>query len=289
MALGETKAASAYGITEGKVLVNGVAYSIKQGKTLVNGVAYDIGGEIEAPTQGELWADAVSLAVDGINSSRTSYLYLKLDDDDEVSVSGEEVFMFAFFNGGMAVYCATRMPSATGGYGLSGMELIYNIPGDTTPGATLDTEGKIWLTSSINTTDLAQVYGATLLAVKFPSYSKEQVAAAFANLNIDQVRVSTTSYVYSRAGRNLRTTGYCSQYYSAFVNCEVMFAAALKDVKVYTAGLGNSYDTLTATFQANSTAILSSVYGSYGSEYSVVIGTKGTPYGASLIGLKEEA
>lgn len=33
-------------ITEGKVLVNGVAYSIKQGKTLVNGVAYDIGGNI---------------------------------------------------------------------------------------------------------------------------------------------------------------------------------------------------------------------------------------------------
>lgn len=30
-------------ITEGKVLVNGVAHSIKQGKTLANGVAYDIG------------------------------------------------------------------------------------------------------------------------------------------------------------------------------------------------------------------------------------------------------
>ena len=44
MALGETKAASAYGITEGKVLVGGVAYDIAQGKTLVNGVAYDIGG-----------------------------------------------------------------------------------------------------------------------------------------------------------------------------------------------------------------------------------------------------
>lgn len=45
MALGETKTASAYGITEGKVLVNGVAYDITQGKTLVNGVAYDIGGD----------------------------------------------------------------------------------------------------------------------------------------------------------------------------------------------------------------------------------------------------
>ena len=49
MALGETKTASAYGITEGKVLVNGVAYSIKQGKTLVNGVAYDIGGNGSIP------------------------------------------------------------------------------------------------------------------------------------------------------------------------------------------------------------------------------------------------
>lgn len=281
--------AVAHDATEGKVLVNGVAYSIKQGKTLVNGVAYDIGGEIEAPTQGELWADAVSLAVNGINSSRTSTLYLKLDDDDEVSGSGEEVFIFAFFNGGMAVYCATRMLSATGGYDLSGMELIYNIPGDTAPGAALDTEGKIWLRSSINTTDLAQVYGATLLAVKFPSYSKEQVAAAFANLNVDQVRVSTTEYAYSRVGRNLKTTGYCSQYYSAFANCEVMFAAVLNHVKVYTAGLGNSYDTLTATFQTDNNVILGSVVGSYGSKYSVVNGTKGTPYGASLIGLKEEA
>lgn len=289
MALGETKAASAYGITEGKVLVGGVAYSIKQGKTLVGGVAYDIGGEIEAPTQGELWADAVSLAVNGINSKVTSYVYLKLNEDDEVSGSGEEVFIFAFLNGYMAVYCATRMLSATGGSALSGMELIYHVPGSTSPGATLDTEGKIWLTRGINTTNLTQAYGATLLAAKFPSYSKEQVAAAFANLNTDRVKVSTTSYAYSRDGRNLATTGSCAQYYSTFVNCEVMFAAVLNHVKAYTAGLGNSYDTLTATFQTDSNVILGSVTGSYGSKYNVVNGTKGAAYGASLIGLKEEA
>lgn len=281
--------AVAHDVTEGKVLVNGVAYSIKQGKTLVNGVAYDIGGEIEAPTQAELWADAVSLAANGINSKVTSYVYLKLNEDDEVSGSGEEVFIFAFLNGYMAVYCATRMLSATGGSALSGMELIYHVPGSTSPGATLDTEGKIWLTNGINTTNLTQVYGATLLAVEFPSYSKEQVAAAFANLNIDRVKVSTTSYAYSRAGRNVASPGSCYQYYSAFANCGVMFAAVLNHVKVYTAGLGNSYDTLTATFQTDSDVILGSVVASYGSAYNVVNGTKGSLYGASLIGLKEEA
>lgn len=278
--------AVAHDVTEGKVLVNGVAYSIKQGKTLVNGVAYDIGGEIEAPTQAELWADAVYVTSEGTNGSSKSTVQIK--EWNDLLISGNEVFIFAFYNRLVAAYCLTGAKDSDGNFTPTGKELIYNVPNNTQPGILLDGTTVSFALSSETSVVAGTAYGATLLAVEFPAYSKEQVSAAFANLKVDKVKVSTTSYETSWAGRNAATTGSCAQYYSAFVNCEVMFAAVSQKVKVYTAGLGNSYDTLTATFQTDSGVILGSLVGSYGSKYNVVNGTNGAVYGATLIGLKEE-
>ena len=274
--------AVAHDVTEGKVLVGGVAYAIKQGKTMKDGVAYDI-GTAKVPTQAELWADAVCLSTAGTNARPTAAPILTFG---QVSLSGNEAFVFSFCNGYVAVYCVTGVNVSNSGFEPTGIELIYNVPGSTTPGAILDA-GTVHFATSITATAEGEANGATLLAVEFPSYSKEQIVGAFGNLALASETDGTSAYS-SRAGRNTKSTGNCSQYYFAFVNCEVMFAAVNASAKVYTSGLGNSYDTLTPVFQTDSNSILGSVVASSGSKYNVQ-DTTGSTYGASLIGLKEAA
>lgn len=284
---------AAHDITQGKTLINGVAYTITQGKTLVDGVAYDIGGKAETPTQAELWADAKTIYVAGINSPTATALSMNALMPTP-AFSGTIVdpghYVFSIYNGAMSIYyVAGTYDSTTGDItSVTGLELIHSVgPNEKkTPGA-IYSSSKIQFTTSIGTTSAGTAYGATLLMVMFPSYSKEQVAAAFENL-----AYTSEGDDDSYAGRNSSSAGTCQQYCSAFQNCDVMFAVVYNSVKVYTSGLGNT--ALTPTYQTDTNAILQvETIPTKGSLYNVTAvrssGASANTYGASLIGLKEAA
>ena len=290
MALAETMVSgAAYGITGGKALVNGVAYSIKQGKTLVNGVAYDIGGEIEAPTQAELWADVKKIDVAGVNSpTRTALSITAVIPTPTYSgiIVDPGHYVFSFCNGAISIYYVVGTYMGADITSVTGLELIYSYGHEGNGPGAIYSSSKIHFTTSTGATSAGTAYGATLLRVAFPSYTKEQVAAAFENLAYASEGDGLESY----AGRNSSSAGTCSKYSAAFVNCEVMFAVVYSSVKVYTSGLGNQK--LSPTFQTDKSATFKvEKVPNKGIAYRVTAvsgsGASTNTYGASLIGLKE--
>lgn len=205
----------AYNIDQGECLVNGVAYKIDRGKTLVNNIAYDIGDTIDLSMKG-LWADAQLLGIAGRNNSRTGTATLS-----DITASDSQVYLLVFWNGNIGVFTIEGTNSSG--------KFIPTSNSQYTLFLSPEKKANEIRVSSAGITWTRNVYGVTLVAVSFPSYTVDQVTSIFENL----------TYV-GGSGLNSSTKLNLSIPVANEQASDVMFLATAAALRVYTPPLDSA-------------------------------------------------
>lgn len=136
------------------------------------------------PTLAELFADMTVIAQNGVNSSHNSIFSVNVLDFE----ANPSIYVFAFCNDSFAIH---HLLSNGSEYGKT---TLYRATDDSNA-----TNIYISGTSCYLSTDgssRTKVYGGTIIAATFPSYTNDQISAVFNNISVK-----------NSAGRNSLSTG----------------------------------------------------------------------------------
>lgn len=194
---------TAYEITGGKTLIGGTAYDITAGKTLVGGTAYDIsfGAAPPAVTLRNLLLDMTLIADSSYNSSTaisnpTSIVTANLGKFSELPLH----YVISCYSG----YATFYKPTTSGG----AVTMSVLKQGNTAVGLAQAAADKNNMKYNYLHTTYENVYGASLLVVKFPNFAEADIDSLLSGMTLTRLAGRSAS-----STGNVRTTNKTHDFY----------------------------------------------------------------------------